>query len=80
MEIFTENFKTTPFCWEQSPRPKIKIENGPKTIDVAIIGSGYTGLCAAFTLAKAGRDVVVFDAEEGLRAVGVSRGLVEVFK
>ena len=64
MEIFTENFKSTPFWWEQSPRPEIKTKKVPKTIDVAIIGSGYTGLCAAFTLAKAGRDVVVFDAED----------------
>ena len=64
MKIFTENFKSTPFWWEQSPRPKIKTEKVPKTIDVAVIGSGYTGLSAAFTLAKAGREVVVFDAED----------------
>ena len=64
MQIFTENFKSSPYWWEKAPRPKIEIKKVPKKIDVAIIGSGYTGLCAALTLAKAGCEVVVFDAED----------------
>jgi len=32
-----------------------------KDIDIAIIGSGFTGVSAAFTLAKAGRKAIVFD-------------------
>ena len=64
MEIFTENFKSSPYWWEKAPRPKIEIKKVPEKIDVAIIGSGYTGLCAALTLAKAGCEVVVFDAED----------------
>jgi glycine/D-amino acid oxidase-like deaminating enzyme len=32
--------------------------------DVAIVGSGYTGLCAAIALARGGRHVVVLDAED----------------
>ena len=64
MQIFTENFKSSPYWWEKAPRPKIEIKKVPKKIDVAIIGSGYTGLCAALTLVKAGCEVVVFDAED----------------
>ena len=36
----------------------------PETADVVIVGAGYTGLSAALTLARAGRDVVVLDAHE----------------
>ena len=34
------------------------------SVDVAIIGSGYTGLSAALTLARAGKNVHVFDAQQ----------------
>ena len=36
----------------------------PATADVAIVGSGYTGLSAALTLARAGRSVIVLEAHE----------------
>jgi glycine/D-amino acid oxidase-like deaminating enzyme len=35
----------------------------PKTVDVAVIGAGFTGLSAARTLAKRGATVVVLEAE-----------------
>ena len=35
----------------------------PESVDVAVIGSGFTGLSAARTLAKSGARVAVFDAE-----------------
>ena len=63
MQIFTENFKST-LIGGRRPRAKIEIKKVPEKIDVAIIGSGYTGLCAALTLVKAGCEVVVFDAED----------------
>ncbi len=34
----------------------------PSKVDVAIVGAGYTGLTTAIHLARAGREVVVFDA------------------
>jgi gamma-glutamylputrescine oxidase len=36
--------------------------DGSRRADVAIVGGGYTGLQAAYTLAKAGVDVVLIDA------------------
>ncbi|KAA0699554.1 FAD-binding oxidoreductase [Neorhizobium sp. P12A] len=36
--------------------------DGSRQADIAIIGGGYTGLQAAYTLAKAGVDVVLIDA------------------
>ncbi|KAB2849749.1 MAG: FAD-binding oxidoreductase, partial [Hyphomicrobiaceae bacterium] len=36
----------------------------PKSVDVVIVGAGYTGVSAALTLARAGRKVVVFDKME----------------
>src|ERR1700719_565765 len=35
----------------------------PETVDVAVIGSGFTGLSAARTLAKRGARVAVLDSE-----------------
>ena len=63
-DIFTEDFKTEPYWWEKSPRPRLKTPVLPEKIDVAIVGAGYTGLSAALVLARAGRSVVVFDAED----------------
>jgi glycine/D-amino acid oxidase-like deaminating enzyme len=53
-----------PFWWEEAPRPDLPAPPLPAAADVAIVGSGYTGLSAALALARAGRSVVVFDAED----------------
>ena len=39
--------KTDPYWWEAAPRPEIEARELPRKIDVAIVGSGYTGLIAA---------------------------------
>ncbi|HEY9568494.1 MAG TPA: FAD-dependent oxidoreductase, partial [Thalassobaculum sp.] len=63
-EIFTPEFKTTPYWWERTPRPQLDRPALPKTVDVAVIGSGYTGLCAALEVARGGRSTLVLDAED----------------
>jgi glycine/D-amino acid oxidase-like deaminating enzyme len=52
-----------PWWWEAMPA--IEGDQGPlpPRCDVAIVGGGYTGLSAALTLARAGRSVIVFEAE-----------------
>src|SRR6218665_154852 len=51
--------------WYQSTvgeRPTYPALDGSKTVDVAIIGGGYTGLQAAYNLAKAGVSVALIEA------------------
>jgi glycine/D-amino acid oxidase-like deaminating enzyme len=55
--------KTDPYWWEAAPRPEIAVPDLPAKVDVAIVGSGYTGLIAALKLVEAGRSVAVFDSD-----------------
>lgn len=56
--------KQTPYWWDDVPAPDLPISQPPSNVDVAIIGSGYTGLNAALETARAGRSTLVFDAEQ----------------
>ena len=47
----------------QMPGESDTITPFPEQVDVAIIGGGYTGLSAAYTLAKQGSNVIVLEAE-----------------
>lgn len=50
---------------------------GDRTVEVAIIGGGYTGLSAALHLAKAGRSVAVLEAKDvGFGGAGRNVGLI----
>jgi glycine/D-amino acid oxidase-like deaminating enzyme len=49
-----------PFWWEAAP-PDPGDADVPREVDVVIVGSGYTGLSAALTLARRGRGCVVLD-------------------
>lgn len=62
--LFTDNFKQLPYWWEHAPRPQIEVTDLPGNVDVAIIGSGYTGLCAGIQTARAGRSTLILDAED----------------
>ena len=61
--LFTADFKAEPYWWEDAPPPVDGEAPLPARADVAIIGSGYTGLHAALQTARAGRDTVVLEAE-----------------
>ncbi|ALN72241.1 FAD-binding oxidoreductase [Aureimonas sp. AU20] len=65
--------------WERSapPAPVTGALTGDITVDVAVIGAGFTGLSAALHLAEAGRGVAVLEAEEiGFGGSGRNVGLV----
>lgn len=63
LEAFTGDLKLTPWWWEAAPLRPREESRLPESADVAIVGAGYSGLSAALTLARAGREVVVVDAE-----------------
>src|SRR5262249_28785438 len=62
--LLTADFKLQPYWWDAAPRPPLPPRALPQAVDVAIVGSGHTGLVAALTLARAGRSVAVFEAGE----------------
>lgn len=53
-----------PFWWRAAPRPAQATAELPGSADVAIVGSGITGLCASLVLARAGRSVALIEAGE----------------
>lgn len=61
---FAAAARLQPYWWERTPRPHLPATTPPERCDVAIVGSGYTGLHAAIQTARAGRSTVVFDAED----------------
>jgi glycine/D-amino acid oxidase-like deaminating enzyme len=75
--IFADGFKVAPFWWEAAPPRPLGQPTPPAKASVAIIGGGYTGLCAGIELARAGTDVVVLEREPfGFGASGRNGGHV----
>ena len=62
--LFTSDAKLTPYWWDTVQMPRFEKQLIPPVADVAVIGSGYTGLNAALQTARGGRHTVVFDAED----------------
>lgn len=58
-----EGLRDTPYWWDAA-RPEPLTSELPASADVAIIGSGYTGLRAALALLRGGRSVAIFDKED----------------
>lgn len=82
----------TSFWQDDYPRPEnlpVATEF-PESVDVAVIGGGYTGLSAARTLAKSGASVAVLERETvgwgassrngGITGCGLKAGAATIFK
>ena len=70
-EAAAASLEHPPFWWDAAPRDELQFDEAlPARCDVAIVGSGYTGLSAALQLARAGRQVLVIDA--GVPGLGAS--------
>ena len=54
--------KFTPFWWDGQPQFE-NTDEPPLSADIVIVGAGYTGLSAALTLSKSGKNVIVLDSE-----------------
>ena len=57
-------FKSEPYWWDRTPRPDLAVDDLPTSVDVAILGSGYTGLNSAVVTARGGRSTLVLDSED----------------
>jgi glycine/D-amino acid oxidase-like deaminating enzyme len=62
--VLTETCSFEPYWWRAAPHIQEPSTTPPRNVDVAIIGSGITGLVAALNLARGGRQVTVFEAHE----------------
>lgn len=60
----SSNASFDPFWWRAAPHEQRAPSVPPQRTDVAIVGSGITGLVAAIHLARGGRQVTVFEAKE----------------
>lgn len=59
----SEAMTLQPYWWMAAPRDTEISDALPAQTDVAIVGSGFTGLSAALTLLKRGRSVVVLERD-----------------
>ncbi len=61
--IFASDYQDIPYWWEAAPLEKLTAADLVRSVDVAVIGSGYTGLHAALQTARAGRTTLVIEKE-----------------
>jgi glycine/D-amino acid oxidase-like deaminating enzyme len=71
------DFRLAPHWWDAAPRPQFEAPSLPERVDVAIVGSGLTGLSAALHLARGGRHVAVLERDAlGIGASSRNAGYV----
>ncbi|MDP6344733.1 MAG: FAD-dependent oxidoreductase, partial [Alphaproteobacteria bacterium] len=61
-DLYTEDFKDTPWWWEAAPTSDADDEL-PEETEVAVVGGGFAGLSTALELARNDTEVVVLEAE-----------------
>jgi len=54
MSFLFADMKQEPYWWDEAPRREEILPELPAQIDVLIVGGGFSGLCAARVLARAG--------------------------
>jgi glycine/D-amino acid oxidase-like deaminating enzyme len=62
--VVTADLREQPYWWDRAPPLALALMDLAPRYDVAIVGSGFTGLRAALELARAGRSVVVLDKDD----------------
>lgn len=60
--LFTGDAHHEPYWWDAAPREPEGAAVPPAESETVIVGAGFTGLSAALTLARAGREVTVLEA------------------
>lgn len=62
--MFTPDFRSEPYWWDRTPRPELAVGDLPPSVEVAVVGSGYTGLNSAIVTARGGRSTLVLDSKD----------------
>jgi len=62
-ELFTNDYKTTPYWQDLAPQVNLPDTDLPDEIDVLVVGAGYTGLNAALQTSREGLGTLVIDTE-----------------
>ena len=74
-----QSLEAAPSLWRATAKPlrTLPVLQGDKQADVAIIGAGYTGLSAAYHLARSGLNPIVIEANQpGWGASGRNGGVI----